>query len=60
MKKLLMTTSFVALAVLIGAPVLYYLDRIDLVLTKHIMNAATAAWFASAVCWMGRKEKAQP
>lgn len=57
MKKLLMILSFVSLVVLIGAPVLYYLGRIDLDLNKQIMNTATAVWFATAIFWMGRERK---
>ncbi len=52
-----MTLSFVSLAVLIGAPVFYYLGRIDSGTDKIIMNTATAVWFATSIFWMGRERK---
>ena len=55
MKKIMETISYLSLVLLVTAPVLFYAERIDLNMNKILMLAATIAWFASALCWMGRK-----
>ena len=57
MKKILETISYLSLVLLVIAPMLFYAERIDLAMNKLLMLAATVVWFASALCWMGRKEK---
>jgi hypothetical protein len=55
MKKILMILSFIALAAIVAAPVLFYGEVISLDANKVILNTATAVWFMTALCWMGRK-----
>ena len=57
MKKLVMTVSFAALAVVVVAPLMFYTGRISLDAVKIMLNTATAVWFLSALCWMGREKK---
>ena len=44
-----------SLLLLVLAPVLFYCGKISLELNKTLMLIATVAWFASSLCWMGRK-----
>jgi hypothetical protein len=55
MKKLTEIISFLSLLLVVLAPSLFYLDQISLELNKTLMLIATVAWFASSLCWMGRK-----
>lgn len=57
MKKVLMLLSFVALAVIVVVPLLFYGGYISLDTNKVILNAATVVWFATALCWMGREKE---
>lgn len=60
MKKLPKIISFLSLLLIVLAPVLFYLDQISLELNKTLMLVASVAWFASALCWIGRdKVKAE-
>ncbi len=55
MKRTLEMISWLSLALLVAGPLLFYAQSITLETTKHMMLAATAAWFATALCWMGRR-----
>jgi len=60
MKKIAEIISYIALAVLVGAPVLFYSEKITLEKNKLLMLIATIIWFVSAIYWMGKdKEKVQ-
>ena len=54
MKKLTEIISFLSLLLIVVAPTLFYLGKISLELNKTLMLIATVAWFASALCWIGR------
>ena len=56
MKKIVETVSYLALALLIAAPILFFMDKISLQANKTLMIIATVVWFASALCWMGREK----
>jgi len=60
MKKIAELISYVALALLIAAPVLFYAEKITLGKNKVLMLIATLLWFASALCWIGRKKETKP
>ena len=49
MKKLLMILSFVSLALLVTAPILFYNEVVSLEMNKILMNIATGIWFATAL-----------
>ncbi len=51
-----MLLSGLALAVLLGTPILYFLGMMELDTMKNWMLIATIAWFATAILWMGRPE----
>lgn len=55
MRIVLQIISYLALALLVGAPVMFYAGSISLQANKTAMLIATAVWFASALGWMGRK-----
>ena len=57
MKKIMETISYLSLALIIVAPSLFYTEKITLEMNKTLMLIATIAWFASALCWMGREKK---
>jgi hypothetical protein len=57
MKKITEIISFLSLFVIVLAPALFYAETITLETNKLLMTIATVAWFASALCWMGRKKK---
>lgn len=59
MKRLLEISSWLALGLLITAPVLFFAGRIDLDQSKFWMMIATIVWFAGASFWIGRKESEQ-
>lgn len=54
MKKIVEIISYLSLVVLVGAPVLFYAEKITLETNKLLLIIATAIWFAGALCWMGR------
>jgi hypothetical protein len=54
MKKSMQILSYLSLVVLVAAPILFYAGRVSLDVNKIILNTATAIWFLSALCWMGR------
>ncbi len=56
MKKITEIISYLSLILLVVAPILFYAEKIDLGMNKTLMLAATIAWFASALCWMGREK----
>jgi hypothetical protein len=58
MKKIMEIISYLSLVLLVTAPVLFYVEKIDLQVNKTLMLTATLIWFASALCWMGREKKA--
>ena len=58
MKKTMETISYLALVLIVAAPSLFYAGKIDLDMSKTLMAVATVIWFASALCWMGREDKA--
>ena len=55
-KMIIAVFSFLALALLIAAPILYFLEKVDLPASKNLMLLATIAWFLSAPLWMGRSK----
>lgn len=55
MKKIMEVISYMALVLIVVAPALFYAEKITLQLNKTLMLIATVVWFASALCWMGRK-----
>lgn len=57
MKKIMEMISYLSLALIVAAPVLFYVQKIDLDMSKLLMTIATVTWFASALCWMGREKK---
>jgi hypothetical protein len=57
MKKIMETISYLSLALIVAAPSLFYAEKIPLEMNKTLMLIATIAWFASALCWMGREKK---
>lgn len=59
MKKIVETISYLSLAMLVAAPVLFYAQKIDLDMSKILMTTATVVWFASALCWMGREKETE-
>ncbi len=56
MKKIAELISYLALALLVTAPVLFYAEKITLEKNKLMMLIATVLWFGSALCWIGRNE----
>jgi hypothetical protein len=54
MKKIAEVISYLALVLLVAAPVLFYAEKITLENNKLMMLIATVLWFASALCWIGR------
>ncbi len=54
MKKIAEIISYLSLVVLVGAPALFYAEKITLETNKLLLIIATAIWFSSALCWMGR------
>lgn len=56
MRKIAEIISYLSLALLVAAPILFYAERISLQANKNLMLAATIAWFASALCWIGREK----
>jgi hypothetical protein len=57
MRTTLELSSYLSLAVIVLVPVLFYLGKVDLAMNKTLLNVVTVAWFASALCWMGRKKQ---
>lgn len=57
MKKIIEIVSYLALLLIVVAPLLFYADKIDLAQNKMLMTIATVVWFASAICWMGREKE---
>ena len=57
MKKIAETVSYLALVLLVAAPVLFYSEKISLQANKYLMLAATIVWFSSALCWIGREKE---
>jgi hypothetical protein len=51
--------SWLSLVLLVTAPILFFAGVITLDVNKVLLNTATAIWFASALCWMGREKEAQ-
>jgi hypothetical protein len=60
MKKIMETISYLSLVLLVTAPVLFYVEKINLQVNKTLMLTATLFWFASALCWMGREKENTP
>ena len=56
MKRFAEIISWLSLAMLVAAPVLFYAGRLTLQTGKTLMLIATVIWFVTAPCWMGRTE----
>ncbi|MDF7824013.1 hypothetical protein P4B35_08310 [Pontiellaceae bacterium B12227] len=56
MKKIMEVISYLALVLIVGAPLLFYAEKIDLDMNKMLMTIATVVWFLSALCWIGREK----
>ncbi len=54
MKKIAEIVSYLSLVMIVLAPILFYVGQIALATNKTLMLVATALWFISALCWMGR------
>ena len=57
MKIVLMITSYIALILLIAAPIGVYLGKVEHDKSNWLMLVATIVWFATAPFWMNQKEK---
>ncbi len=57
MKKIAETVSYLALALVVVAPSLFYAEKITLEASKQLLLLATIVWFASTPLWMGRKRE---
>lgn len=57
MRKIVEIISWLSLAVLVAAPVLFYAGSLSLEANKNLMLMATIVWFASALCWIGREKE---
>ena len=57
MKRIMEVISYLALAVLVAAPLLFYMGTVTLELNKTLMLIATVVWFVGALCWMGREKE---
>jgi len=57
MKKITEIISYLALVLVVVAPLLFYAEKITLQMNKTLMLVATVAWFASALCWIGREKE---
>ncbi|MGE4488139.1 MAG: hypothetical protein AB7E95_01190 [Kiritimatiellales bacterium] len=55
MRKGMMLISYLSLAAVVAAPILFCAGAISLDAVKIILNTATVTWFASALCWVGRE-----
>ena len=55
MRIVLQMISYLALGLLVLAPVLFYAGSISLQANKTLMLIATVIWFASALGWVGRE-----
>jgi hypothetical protein len=60
MQLILKVLSFIALATLLAAPVLYFAGSISKAPMQTTMLIATLLWFATAPFWMGRKPQKSP
>ena len=58
MKKLLEVFSYLALIMVVAAPIMFYMGKHDLDQNKQWMLIATIVWFATASLWIGAKKKA--
>ena len=52
MKIVLKVISYLALAMVVLAPALFYAERISLEQNKVLLLAATIVWFATSPFWM--------
>ena len=57
MKKIMEIISYASLVLLVASPSLFYAEKITLEMNKTLLLAATVIWFASALCWIGRKSE---
>ena len=57
MKKILEIVSYLALILVVAAPIMFYAGQWDLAQNKLWMLVATGVWFASAACWIGTKKE---
>lgn len=59
MRKTTQMISWGSLILLIAAPILFFAGSITLDTNKILLNTATAIWFVSALCWIGREKETQ-
>ncbi len=59
MKRLLEVVSYLALILVVAAPVMFYAGRWDLEQNKLWMLVATIVWFATASLWIGTRKKGE-
>ena len=57
MKRIMEVISYLALALVVAAPLLFYTGTVTLERNKTLMLVATVVWFAGALCWMGRERE---
>ena len=56
MRKIAEMISYLSLALLVVAPVLFYSEKILFPVTKNLLLVATIVWFISALFWIGREK----
>lgn len=59
MKRILEIISYLALAGVVGAPIMFYMGKLTLEQNKEWMLIATIVWFATASFWIGTKKKGE-
>lgn len=59
MRKIAEITSYLSLVLVVAAPMAFYAEKISLQMNKTLLLVATVVWFASALCWIGRKKESQ-
>lgn len=57
MRTIAQIISYIALIVLVAAPILFYSAAITLERNKSMMLIATIVWFITAIYWMGKEKE---
>ena len=56
-KKILEVVSYLALVLIVIAPIMFYSGKWDIAQNKLWMLVATIVWFVSAAFWIGTKKE---
>jgi hypothetical protein len=59
MKLVLKIVSWMALALLVVSPLLFYSEKISLEQNKVLLLVATIIWFATAPFWILRRDRTE-